>query len=380
MKICHITTVHPARDARIFYRMCSGLAARGHEVTLIASVPFTDESGVHSSSWNERIAPAGRISRIILALRAALAENADIFHFHDPELISLGLALKLLRPSKTVVYDVHEDYPSMMLEKYWIPKPVRPLVSKAAKMANSLAALYLDGIVTADPGVQSDFQRIAGERTLVYYNFPVPELFQPSMNGRPKADLVYIGGMSQRTGIFVLLDALALLGREGIRPTVRLAGYTDGEAGRRQIVDGIKSRGLEAQIDLRGRMPHSDVPGWIRSGGVGLVMLQPIPKFMKNIPTKMFEYWACGRPVIASDLPPIRQFCRDRTHGMLFAPTSAQSLAEAVRYLLDHPEAREQMGSVARREVRDQWNNETQVEQLINFYERVLATRASKVA
>lgn len=129
MKICHITTVHPAHDARIFYRMCAGLAAKGHEVTLIASAPFAGEFGVRSSPWNKRIAPAGRISRIILALRAALAENADIYHFHDPELISLGLALKLLRPSKIVVYDVHEDYPSMMLEKYWIPQPIRPLIS-----------------------------------------------------------------------------------------------------------------------------------------------------------------------------------------------------------------------------------------------------------
>ncbi len=266
MKICHITTVHKPKDARIFYRMCSALAAKGHEVTLIASAPFADEVGVHSSSWNERIAPAGRVSRIILALRAALSENADVYHFHDPELISLGLALKLVRPSKTVVYDVHEDYPSMMLDKYWIPTPVRPLISKAARMANSLASLCLDGIVTADLGVQSDFQRIAGERTLVYYNFPVPDVFRPSVNGAPIADLVYIGGMSKRTGMFVLLDALALLGREGIRPTVRLAGYTDGEAGRRQIVDGIKSRKLEAQIDFRGRMPHSEVPDWIRSG------------------------------------------------------------------------------------------------------------------
>ena len=106
----------------------------------------------------------------------------------------------------------------MMLEKYWIPRPFRPLISKCARIANKLASLCLDGIVTADPGVQSDFQKIAGDRTLVYYNFPVPELFKPTLNGPPKADLVYIGGMSERSGIFILLEALALLARKVCAP------------------------------------------------------------------------------------------------------------------------------------------------------------------
>ena len=108
MKICHITTVHTPKDARIFYRMCSGLAAKGHEVTLIASAPFTDELGVHSSSWNERIAPAGRMSRVVLALRAALSESADVYHFHDPELISLDFgsqaAQGLRRPTRPATF------------------------------------------------------------------------------------------------------------------------------------------------------------------------------------------------------------------------------------------------------------------------------------
>ena len=159
---------------------------------------------------------------------------------------------------------------------------------------------------------------------MVYYNFPLLSMFKPPAvsDSDVKTDLVYVGGMSDRAGTFVLLDALSLLAKEGRRPSVRLAGYTDGEEGRRAVQNGIENRGLQAQVEFRGRIPYSEVPGWIRSGRIGLVTLQPIPKFMKNIPSKMFEYWACGLPVIASDLPPIRQFLSDGKNGLLFDPSS----------------------------------------------------------
>ena len=84
MRICHITTVHLAKDARIFYRMSRALAERGYPVTLIAPEAFEDAL-VRMSTWNEQIGRARCTKRFALALRAALAERADIYHFHDPE-------------------------------------------------------------------------------------------------------------------------------------------------------------------------------------------------------------------------------------------------------------------------------------------------------
>jgi glycosyltransferase involved in cell wall biosynthesis len=372
MHICHMTTVHPAKDARIFYRMSRALAERGYTVTLIA--PESSEDGlVRMSTWNTQIGRSGRTKRFALALRAALAERADIYHFHDPELIPLGLALKVLRPSVAVVYDVHEDYPAMMRVKYWIPELLRPLIAQAARLANTTAGVCLDGIVVADPDVQQDFQHVALHKAIVYYNFPTLSLFAPAP-AEPsvaQADLVYIGGMSDRSGIFVLLDALALLAQQGITPSVRLAGYTDGEAGLASIQQGIRTRGLSAQVELRGRIPHTQVPAWIRSGRIGLVTLQPIAKFLKNIPTKMFEYWACGLPVIASDLPPIRPFLTNGKNGLLFAPTSVEDLARVIAWLMRHPCEGKAMGQYGQEQVSKNWNNDRQIDGLIGLYEQI---------
>jgi glycosyltransferase involved in cell wall biosynthesis len=373
MRICHITTVHEADDARIFHRMCRGLADRGCSVVVVAPAEPVSDRFVRTSSWNARIKRAGRLGRIVLALRAALDERADVYHFHDPELISIGLALKTIRPSSAVVYDVHEDYPAMMMEKHWLPRRSRSLVALAVRAAQRTAGRCLDGIVTADPGVEADFQSVAGRRTFVYYNFPVLSLFAPSPEGRslPQADLVYVGGMSERAGTFVLLDALVELAGRGFRPLVKLAGYADGDAGWHALRQGIQDRRLTTQVELRGKIPHSEVPGWIRSGRIGLVTLQPIAKFMKNIPSKMFEYWACGLPVIGSDLPPVRRFLADGETGVLFTPSSPKDLARAIQCFLERPEQIAAMGCLGQRLVQEKWNNDQQVDGLIRFYDQL---------
>ena len=356
--------------------MCRPLADAGFRVVLIAPGSFED-SLVQMSPWNEQIRRAGRVKRFAIALWAALHDKADIFHFHDPELIPLGLLLKWLRPTTAVVYDVHEDYPAMMRVKYWIPKSLRPLVSRVAGWADAAACRYLDGIVTADPGVIKDFQKVADKKSMVYYNYPIPALFASS-NAR-KADLVYVGGISDRAGTFVLLDALTILAEHGLRPTVRLAGYTDGDRGRAAIRDRIQFLGLTEQVELADRITYAQVPGWIQSGRIGLVTLQPIAKFLKNIPTKMFEYWACGLPVIASDLPPIRQFLQDGQNGLFFNPLSAKDLARVIGQLVESPSLCDVMGNNGQRQVHDNWNNDRQIAGLVSFYERICRRPVTQV-
>ena len=372
LRVCALTIGHPAKDARVFYRILQPLAKKGCAVVLIAPEPFTDDL-VRMSPWNSILAQSNRAKRLLFAFRAALAERADVYSFHDPDLIPVGLALKLLRPSAAVVYDALEDYPSMMLVKYWIPKSLRPIIARATHLLNLVAGRYLDGIVTADPGVQRDFKRAAGHKSIVHYNFPPLGQFQQLKDEPPavRADLVYVGGMSQRTGMFVLLDALAILAKRGLKPTLRLAGYSDGEKGLAVIKDGISRRNLTMQVELHGKIPYTQVPAWIRSGRIGLVPLQPIAKFMKNIPTKMFEYWALGLPVIASDLPPIRSFLVHGKNGLLFNAADPEDLARAIDWLLSHPVTAKKMGEMGREQVDTDWNIDRHIEDLLDFYQHI---------
>src|SRR4029450_6350561 len=77
---------------------------------------------------------------------------------------------------------------------------------------------------------------------------------------------------------------------------------------------------------------------------ISVCPLLEIPKFRNNIPVKVFESWACGIPVVCSDLPPIRPFFKDTQYGLLVKPGSASALADAMERLLTNPAEGSRMG------------------------------------
>jgi glycosyltransferase involved in cell wall biosynthesis len=100
--------------------------------------------------------------------------------------------------------------------------------------------------------------------------------------------------------------------------------------------------------------------------------LQDIAKFRVNIPVKVFEYWACGLPVIASDLPPIRPFFKNVHGGILFSPSDAAELAQAIAWLLAHPASSARMGQRGREAVVTRFNHRREVQKLERFFARIV--------
>lgn len=126
MLVAHLTSVHPREDVRIFHKECRTLAKAGYDVSLVVAdgkgdetregVSIIDVGRTEGGRWSRMTATRGRV------LHQALELDADIYHFHDPELLPAGLTLR--SKGKRVIYDAHETFPATLKTKPYIPWPL----------------------------------------------------------------------------------------------------------------------------------------------------------------------------------------------------------------------------------------------------------------
>lgn len=361
-KIVHLTCVHPPHDTRILYRECRTLSDAGFEVVLIApGVVDSTECGVTIRVIQKH---GRRLARMILSpvaiLRRAGRERADVYHFHDPELIPAALLLKLR--GYQVFYDVHEDLPRQIRAKHWITPWLRRPVGLAVELGERIAARAFDGIVAATPTIA---ERFPAKKTVVVQNFPIVSEFTQVRSERSHpAVFAYVGALTVIRGAREMVKAVGGIEREH---DVRLNCY-----GR------IEPPELEAELRELAGWCRTDLLGWgsrvkiaqlLARAHAGLVVLHPTPNYLDSYPVKLFEYMASGLPVIASDFPLWRTIVEGAGCGLLVDPLDPEAIESAMRWILEHPQEAESMGRRGRDAVLRHYDWRAQGERLIAFYE-----------
>jgi glycosyltransferase involved in cell wall biosynthesis len=211
-KIVHLTSVHQPFDTRIFYKECVTLARAGYAVTLV--VPHDRDEQVDGVRIHAVPRPASRNERmrqtVQQVLRAAMEEDGDLYHFHDPELFPVGLWLKMR--GKKVVYDIHENLPAQILGKTYLrPALLRSVVARGASWSEKLAVFMFDGLVIANPRVA---QRFSGDHVITLANYPSVAMIDgvpPAGRASDKPVVIYVGGLTAIRGICELIDAVELV-------------------------------------------------------------------------------------------------------------------------------------------------------------------------
>lgn len=313
----------------------------------------------------------GRIGRALIgawrAFRAVRRLGPRVVHFHDPELIPVGMMLRLF--GHHVVYDVHEDVPRQILTKHWIPALVRRPASWMMSFMEWFGARVFSAIVTATPKIA---ERFPVHKTVVVQNFPIrEELVVPDAlpyANRPPV-FVYVGGITPLRGAREMVEAIGLVPKDyGAR--LRLAGSFTPE--------GLKSKLMAldgwARTDFLGWATRPQVATLLGSARAGLVLFHPAPNHIDAQPNKMFEYMAAGLPVIASDFPLWREIVEGAGCGLLVNPQDPKDIADAMQWMLDHPDEAAAMGLRGREAVKQKYNWEREALKLVDLYRRLVSS------
>jgi glycosyltransferase involved in cell wall biosynthesis len=370
-RVCHLSSAHRGLDIRICHKQCASLAAVGYDthLVIVASNQEVAKAKVLGVTVHVLQAPVGRFSRMVRqswrCFVVGRSLDADIYHFHDPELIPYGIWLAL--SGKKVIYDVHEDVPQDILTKDWIAPWIRKGVSVAISALEYLGARYFFSIAAATPYIAQRFKKIT-PRSVDINNYPVlDELSSDTLDWSVKQNQIcYIGGIGRIRGIAEITQAMGLV-RSGVR--LNLCGQFS-EPDMEQTCKAMPGWQRVNALGFLDRMGVRDVLG---RSVAGLVTLHPVINYLDALPVKMFEYMAAGIPVVASDFPLWREIIAGNDCGLLVDPLDPATIAQAIDYLVTHPEEAQRMGANGRKAVIERYNWANEQQKLFTFYEHILS-------
>jgi glycosyltransferase involved in cell wall biosynthesis len=229
-------------------------------------------------------------------------------------------------------------------------------------------------------------RRYRPRRTVVLHNCPArmapydgPDLLRAA-TGIPSTSPIVLhhGLITNNRGLEVLTEAmlepglehahLVLLGYGVLHDSMRALSRTPRFAGRVHVLDAV---------------PVEEVLNWISSADVGAIAFPATDMNLRlSTPNKLFECLAAGVPVVVSDQRAVRRIVDDEAGrlGRICDPTRPASVALAIRSILElMPAERVALRNRCLAAARDRWNWETEVQGLIETYERIAAGRPRSV-
>jgi len=383
---------------------CREWVRQGHEVTVITGVP-NHPRGVLFEGYENRLVQeetvdgirvirtwmflsanegfAGRISNYVLFALAAIlacfkAERPDVVIATSPQFFAglAGMVVSRLRRAPFVL-EIRDLWPESIVQLGQM-KP-GPLL-RAVEALETLLYRSAAGIVV-NTGTFVDHIAARGvprERMILVYNGIDPALFRPQPRDEAllrkhgldgKYLVAYIGTLGLAHGVGTLLDAAERLSHE---PDLHFLLIGDG-AERADLEASARERGLR-NVTLLGLLPRAEIPAWIASIDLLVVLLRDLAVFRSVIPSKIFEFCAQERPVVVSaPRGEIRELVEAAGAARCIEPERPDALADAILACRRAPEQTAAMARRGREWVEAGFVREDLARRMLCFVERVAA-------
>lgn len=343
---------------------CHALAQRGHDVTLVVRPdsapvvrdPFAFYDLPAINTLHLHVVPAGgagrarRLRFLLSAARLAATRRDAVVLTRD-----LGLAAWLVQLPKSrrppVVYESHglADVVASEMPALLGRPELAPSAGKLRRLARreervwSHAAAYV--AITHALAAELTQRFGSRERTFVVPDGARPaDTIAPMTRSHGSFVAAYAGHLYPWKGVDVFVRALALAsGVHGL-----IVGGHPGEPDADRVRALIRELDLGSRITLTGLVPPRDVIGRLQAADV-LVLPNTASAISERYtsPLKLFEYLTLGRPIVASDLPSIREVLTDGQTALLVRPGDPAALAAALLRVKDHPSLAEALGAGA---------------------------------
>jgi len=381
MRIAHVTATFPpyyGGAGNVCYHNALELARLGHQVTVFtANYPpgdytYPEEISVH------RLQVLFRIGNAPLLPGLLRLEGFDVIHLHYPFIFGAEMIWAVSKVRKIpYIITHHNDLIGDGLRRYLFDAystiSTRLLFHGARKFA----------VVSLDHAASCRLTPLFRKRWSDVVEVPNgvdPNLFRPGLNGTQvrqehvisdDARVILFVGALDRAHYYRRVDLLISAIRSLREPYPHLLVVGDGDqlATYKNLVAELE---INANVHFLGKVTHQDLP--LVYATADLVVLPS--QIQESFGLVLIEAMACGKPVIASNLPGVRSVVSDGEDGLLVKPGDVVDLAEKIQTLLDDPQLRREMGQRGRAKVEAKYAWPKVIDRLEAVYDLVLAEGA----
>jgi len=370
VKICHMTSVHNAKDDRIFEKECTSLAKSSDCIVYLIATNTNNFRVNNVNIMSAGTRSEGRFKRFFCTAKnvylKAVKLNADIYHIHDPELFRYAKKLKKL--GKIVIIDSHEHYALQILQKNYIPKYLRKFASNAyLKYETSLFKLS-DAVIVPIPAFGKYNYNNRSNKVVYLNNYPsldsIVNQYDSIKIHRGKS-ACYTGGLSKSRGIINIVKACSKAGVKLI-----LAGPFDSEEFKSEI------EGMEewSNVDYRGVCTREEVLSIYNESSVGLNVLMNVGQYanVSNLSTKVYEYMSFELPVIINSYSYGDMLISKYAFGVSVNPENIDEIVDAISELINNIDIARSMGRRGRALVAEKFNWGIEEKKLYSLYNELL--------
>jgi glycosyltransferase involved in cell wall biosynthesis len=365
-RILILSTVHPSGHPRYINKIAAAFGNYGYNVEVwcrgTSSPQLKGDVNFHL------LKPDGKVKRwlnIPAALYRAVTGGHDLIVVSPPEMVPIGIIARFL--GKKVVWDVEEYAASTIMESDWLPSIIRKPIAFLYSLSERLASVTLNGISLAEDRYKNRFTKTKNLEIIHNY-VPKPEnnIFTQEIIDKRWQQLgprlLYVGVVTKTRGVLESIKAIKLLEDKLPNISFDVVGDIPRQAYRIQLENAQNSLKNPERITFHGQQPFESLSKYFANAQFGTMVLYPIGNHICSIPTKLYEYYLAGLPVIVGDVPLWRKLVDEVDGGVACDSLNPQSQADAIETLWDYgPEQLKAAGKKASEAIYENnffWENE----------------------
>jgi glycosyltransferase involved in cell wall biosynthesis len=375
-------------DARLIQE-ASGLIKAGYRITVIGPAqskakPHEVVEGIRSVEFAPPRDGHGALSYLweygystflisVLSLWVWMRDDFHILHLHNPPDTFFWLAKFYKILGKRVVFDHHDLAPEMYSARLKKGQGGSPWIVSALTLCQNLTCRVADLILATNESYKTidiDRGKVPADRITIVRNGPGVKFraVAPDLGLRQKAGtlLGYVGVMGPQDGVDHFLRALSHLIFDFKRENVFsvIIGLGSEVPNLKVLVQELQ---IEQQVWFTGWVSNSDLIRYLSTVDICVDPDPSNPFNDRSTMTKMMEYMALGKPIVAYDLPEHRVTAQEA--AVYAIPNDERDFARQISLLMDDPEKQKRMGNLGRERVETQLAWSFQEKHLLEAYE-----------